>query len=134
MTRTREHAVATSTSTSTSTVRPVQAAAVLSVLVLLWQFFSAGRLMSGAVGDDGHGAGAIALHVTTGLLLLATALHGRRTRVWWPAALTGVTFLLTFLQAWLGSHGQIAAHVPVALVVTIGIVWVTAWAFWPANV
>jgi hypothetical protein len=130
MTRTREPAVAT----PTSTLRPVQAAAALSVLVLLWQFFSAGQVMTGGDGAGGHGAGAIALHVATGLLLLATVLHGRRTRVWWPAALSGVTFLLTFLQAWLGSHGEIAAHVPVALVVTIGIVWVTAWSFWPTDV
>ncbi|MGY1639582.1 hypothetical protein ACI782_00410 [Geodermatophilus sp. SYSU D00703] len=129
MTRTRDTAVAA----PTSTIRPVQAAAVLSVLVLLWQFSTAGQVMTGAAGTGGHGAGAIALHVATGLLLLTTALHGRRTRVWWPAALSGVTFLLTFLQAWLGSSGQIAAHVPVALVVTIGVVWVTAWAFWPSN-
>ncbi|MBB3083467.1 hypothetical protein [Geodermatophilus sabuli] len=130
MTRTREPAVAT----PTSTLRPVQAAAALSVLVLLWQFFSAGQVMTGGAGTGGHGAGAIALHVATGLLLLATVLHGRRTRVRWPAALSGVTFLLAFLQAWLGSHGEIAAHVPVALVVTIGIIWVTAWSFWPADV
>jgi hypothetical protein len=129
MTRTREPAVAT----PASTLRLVQAAAVLSVLVLLWQFFTAGRMISGTDALSGHGAGAIALHVSTALLLATTALHGRRTGQWWPAALTGVTFLLTFLQAWLGSSGQIAAHVPVALVVTIGIVWVTAWAFWPAN-
>ncbi|MGY1621304.1 hypothetical protein ACI789_03785 [Geodermatophilus sp. SYSU D00965] len=129
MTRTRDTAVAA----PTSTIRPVQAAAVLSVLVLLWQFFSAGQMITTGDGTGGHGVGAIALHVATGLLLLGTALHARRTRVWWPAALSGVTFLLTFLQAWLGSSGQIAAHVPVALLVTIGIVWVTAWAFWPAN-
>jgi hypothetical protein len=129
MTRTRDTAVAT----PTSTIRPVQGAAALSVLVLLWQFFTAGQVMTGAAGTGGHGAGAIALHVATGLLLLTTALYGRRTRVWWPAALSGVTFLLTFLQAWLGSSGQIAAHVPVALLVTIGVVWVTAWAFWPSN-
>ncbi|MGY1705894.1 hypothetical protein ACI79C_15115 [Geodermatophilus sp. SYSU D00697] len=129
MTRTRDTTVAA----PTSTIRPVQAAAALSVIVLLWQFFSAGQLMTGGTGGGGHGAGAIALHVSTGLLLLATGLHGRRTGVWWPAALSGATFLLTFLQAWLGSSGQIAAHVPVALLVSIGIVWTTAWAFWPAS-
>ncbi|MGY1632563.1 hypothetical protein ACI784_12740 [Geodermatophilus sp. SYSU D01186] len=130
MTRTRDNAVAR----QSSTIRLVQAAAVLSVLVLLWQFFTAGRMISGTDALSGHGTGAIALHVSTGLLLVATALHGRRTTQWWPAALTGVTFLLTFLQAWLGSHGQIALHVPVALVVAIGIVWVTSWSFWPANI
>jgi hypothetical protein len=129
MTRYRDTPVAT----RTSTIRPVQAAAVLSVLVLAWQFFTAGQVVTQATGPGAHGSGAIALHVATGLLLLATALYGRHTRVWWPAALSGVTFLLTFLQAWLGSHGMIAAHVPVALLVTIGVVWVTAWAFWPAH-
>jgi hypothetical protein len=129
MTRTRDTAVAP----QTSTLRFVQGAAVLSVLVLLWQFFTAGRMISGTDALSAHGGGAIALHVSTALLLAATALHGRRTGQWWPAALSGLVFLLTFLQAWLGSHGYIAAHVPVALVVTIGIVWVTSWAFWPAN-
>ena len=112
-----------------STLRPVQAAAVLSVLVLFWQFLSAGRMLVGEDAVGGHGAGAIALHVTTGLLLVATVLHGRRTRVWWPAALAAAVFVLTFVQAWLGSHDAVAVHVPLALVVTAGTVWLTAWSF-----
>ena len=124
MTRTRDTTVAA----PVSTLRPVQAAAVLSVLVLFWQFLSAGRML---VGEDavGHGAGAIALHVTTGLLLVATVLHGRRTRVWWPAALAAAVFVLTFVQAALGSSGSITTHVPLALVVTVGVVWLAAWSF-----
>jgi hypothetical protein len=129
MTRTRDNAVAT----PTSTTRPVQAAAVLSLLVLLWQFFTAGQMITREAGPGGHSVGALCMHVATLLLLLATVLYGRRTRVWWPAALSGAIFLLTFLQAWLGSHGPITAHVPVALLVTIGVVWVTAWAFSPAH-
>jgi hypothetical protein len=54
----------------------VQAAAALALLVLFWQFLSAGRIMVGEDATGGHGAGAIALHVTTGLLLAATVLHG----------------------------------------------------------
>ena len=84
------------------------------------------------VGEDalgGHGAGAIALHVTTGLLLGATVLHGRRTRVWWPAALAAAVFVLTFVQAALGSAGSIVTHVPLALVITVGTVWLAAWSF-----
>ena len=123
MTRTRDAAVAT----PVSTLRPVQAAALLSVLVLCWQFFSAGRLLVGEDALGGHGAGAIALHVTTALLLGATVLHGRRTRIWWPAGLSAVVFVLTFVQAWLGSHGGIALHVPLALVITVGTVWLGAW-------
>lgn len=125
MTRSRDTTVAA----HVSTLRPVQAAAVLSVLVLFWQFLSAGRMLVGEDAVGGHGAGAIALHVTTGLLLVATVLHGRRTRVWWPAGLAGAVFVLTFVQAWLGSHDGIAVHVPLALVITGGTVWLTAWSF-----
>ena len=112
-----------------STLRPVQAAAVLSVLVLFWQFLSAGRIVVGEDALGGHGAGAIALHVTTALLRGAAVLHGRRTRLWWPAALAAAVFVLTFVQAWLGSHDGIAVHVPLALVITLGTVWLAAWSF-----
>ena len=129
MTRTRDTTVAA----PVSTLRPVQAAAALSVLVLFWQFLSAGRIMMGEDAIGGHGAGAIALHGTTGLLLLATVLHGRRTRVWWPAALAAAVFVLTFVQAWLGSHGGITTHVPLAMVLTVGTVWLAAWSFRPPT-
>ena len=129
MTRTRDTTVAA----PLSTLRPVQAAAVLSVLVLFWQFLSAGRLLVGEDALGGHGAGAIALHVTTGLLLAATALHGRSTRVWWPAALAGAVFVLTFVQAALGSSGSITTHVPLALVLTVGTAWLAAWSFRPPS-
>ena len=125
MTRTRDTTVAA----PVSTLRPVQAAAALSVLVLLWQFLSAGRILVGEDAIGGHGAGAIALHATTGLLLAATVLLGRRTRVWWPAALAAAVFVLTFVQAALGSSGSITTHVPLALVVTVGVVWLAAWSF-----
>jgi hypothetical protein len=35
--------------------------------------------------------------------------------------------VLTFVQAALGSSGSIAAHVPLALVLTVGTVWLAAW-------
>lgn len=125
MTRTRDTTVAA----PVSTLRPVQAAAVLSVLVLFWQFLSAGRIIVGQDAVEGHGAGAIALHVTTGLLLAATVLHGRRTRVWWPAGLAAAVFVLTFVQAALGDSESITVHVPMALVLTVGVAWLTAWSF-----
>ena len=128
MTRTRE----TSLAAPASTIRPVQVAAALSLLVLFWQFLSAGRIMVGEDATGGHGAGAIALHVTTGLLLLAAVLHARRTRVWVPAALAAGDFVLTFVQAELGSSGSIATHVPLALVITVGTVWLAAWGLRPA--
>ena len=116
-----------------STIRLVQVTAALSLLVLLWQFLSAGRLLAGEDAIGGHGAGAIALHVTTGLLLATAVLHGRRTRVWWPAALAAVVFVLTFVQAALGSAGSLTTHVPLALVVTVGTVWLAAWSFRAPN-
>ncbi|HEX2072444.1 MAG TPA: hypothetical protein VHF92_01560 [Geodermatophilus sp.] len=112
-----------------STIRLVQAGAVLSLLVLLWQFVSAGRLLTGADALTGHGAGAIALHVATGLTLVATVLHVRRSAVRWPAVLAAAVFVLTFVQAYLGSSGAIATHVPGALALTVGVVWLAAWAF-----
>ena len=119
----------TTVAAPTSTIRPVQAAAALSLLVLSWQFLSAGRLMAGEDALGSHGAGAIALHAATGLLLLATGVHARRTRVWWPAVLAAAVFVLTFAQAWLGSHGGITVHIPLAMVLTVGTVWLAAWAF-----
>ncbi|MDP9431033.1 MAG: hypothetical protein M3Q47_20205 [Actinomycetota bacterium] len=125
MTRTRD----TTRAGPLLTTRLVQAAAALSLLVLFWQFLSAGRMMVGEDAVGGHGAGAIALHVATGQLLGATALHARRTRVWWLAAPAAGVFALTFLQAWLGSHGGIAVHIPLAMVLTVGSVWLAAWSF-----
>jgi hypothetical protein len=37
-------------------------------------------------------------------------------------------FVAGFVQAALGSAGNMAAHVPGALVLVVGTVWVTAWA------
>jgi hypothetical protein len=114
-----------------STLRVVQAGAALSVLVLLWQFLTAGRLVDLGEALGGHQVGSIGLHVTTGILLVGTVLHGRATRTWWPAAVAAATFLLTFLQAYLGSNGDIDLHVPLALLLTVGVVWLATWAFRP---
>ncbi|MGY1711538.1 hypothetical protein ACI8AC_18725 [Geodermatophilus sp. SYSU D00758] len=114
-------------------LRPLQAAGVLSVLVLGWQFVTAGRMLGGADVLTGHGVGAVALHVSTGLLLAAAALHGRATGTWWPAVVSGAVFLLTFVQAAIGSAGDMAVHVPLALLLAVGTAWVTAWAFRPVG-
>jgi hypothetical protein len=114
---------------SASTVRAVQAAAVLSVLALLWQFASAGRLLSGSDALGVHKAGAYAVHVTTFLLVVATFLHARAGGARWPVVVSAVVFVATFVQAALGHAQNLSAHVPGALALTVGIVWVTAWAF-----
>jgi hypothetical protein len=129
MSRTREIAVGD----TSQTIRLLQVGTALSLLVMLWQFVSAGQIMSGADATGRHGAGAIALHLVTGLTLAATVLHARRSGTWWPVGLAAVVFVLTFIQAGLGSSGTVAVHVPLALGITAGVVWLTAWAFLPAT-
>jgi hypothetical protein len=117
---------------SAGTIRAVQAGAALSVVVLLVQFVTAGQMLADDSGArDGHGAGAIALHVVGLLLVVATALHARAGGARWPLVVSAAVFVAGFVQAALGDAGAMGAHVPGALVLTVGTVWVTAWAFTP---
>ena len=112
-----------------ATIRAVQVAAVLSVVTLLWQFSTAGRYLSQGTGYDLHKYGALAVHGATALLVAATFLHWRAGGPRWPVVLSALVFAFTFVQAALGHAQNLSAHVPGALVVTVGTVWVTAWAF-----
>jgi uncharacterized membrane protein len=115
---------------SAGTVRAVQAGAALSVVVLLFQFVTAGQMLSENSGArDGHGAGAIALHVVGLLLVVATLLHARAGGARWPVVVSAAVFVAGFVQAAVGDGGNMAAHVPGSLVLAVGTVWVTAWAF-----
>jgi hypothetical protein len=114
--------------------RAVQVTALLAVVVLVWQFVTAGMLLPRGGPLDLHAAGAIALHVASGLLAIAAVLHGRAARgPWWPAVVAVVVFVLGFVQAYAGEHGNMALHVPCALVLTLGTVWVAAWSFTPGR-
>lgn len=132
------HTASTSTATRArrsvaSPLIAVQVTAVLAVLVLAWQFVTAGQLLPRGGPVALHGGGAIVLHVVTGLLTIAAILRARVGRgPWWPAVVSAGVFALTFVQAWLGEHGLLAFHVPCALLLTLGAVWVTAWSFSPA--
>lgn len=104
---------------------------MLSLVSLAFQFVTAGELVahSGA-SPDVHGGGAIVLHVITGLTTLAAAMHWRkRHTAVWPALVAGLVFVFSFVQAALGDIGAMWAHVPGALVLTVGAVWVAAWSF-----
>jgi hypothetical protein len=114
---------------SASSIRAVQTTAVLSLLVLLCQFVTAGRILSKAHTAGLHGAGAIALHVITGLLVLATLLHARAGGARWPVVVSAAVFVASFVQAAIGDAGNMKLHVPGALLLVVGTVWVTAWAF-----
>lgn len=98
----------------------------LAVLVVLWQFVTAGQLLpkesSGAL--TAHQAGAIVLHVTSGLAAVAAVLLWRRGAVGIRlAALAVVVFAFTFVQAALGGYQTLYVHVPGAMLLTTGVVW-----------
>ena len=114
---------------SAGTIRAVQAGAALSVVVLLWQFITAGQMLSENGARDGHGAGAIALHVVGLLLVVATLLHARAGGARWPVVVAAAVFVAGFVQAAVGDGGNMAAHVPGSRVLAVGTAWVTAWAF-----
>ncbi|GAB3521058.1 hypothetical protein [Arthrobacter monumenti] len=117
---------------ATASLRALQVTAAVSLLALIYQFITAGNIFSGSIAAlDLHGAGAIAMHVIFGLATVAAAAAHWRIRhaPLWPAIVTAVVFLLSFVQAYLGSGGTLWAHVPGALVLTIGVVWATSWSF-----
>ncbi|MBB3676825.1 hypothetical protein [Modestobacter versicolor] len=110
-------------------VRAAQVGAVASVLALLWQFATAGQLLSQEDAMGGHATGAVVLHVANAVLLVATVLHVRAGGARWPAVLAAAVFAAGFVQAAIGDAGNMGAHVPGALVLSVGTVWLTAWAF-----
>lgn len=109
----------------------LQVTAIASLLSLAFQFLTAGELVSHPhASPDVHGGGAIILHVLTGLTTLAAGMHWRKRGTSpWPTVVAALVFVLSFVQAEIGDSGVMWAHVPGALVLTVGAVWVAAWAF-----
>ena len=109
-------------------VLALRSLAVASVAVLAWQFVTAAGLLTG--GDVGpHGTGAIVLHVVTGLTTLAAVWLGAVRGPWWPAVLAAAVFAFTFVQASFGEISGLSVHVPGAMALTVGSVWLAAWGF-----
>lgn len=106
-------------------------AALLQTAMLAWEFATAGRLVSADLTVlPLHSWGAIVLHVTAGgQALAAIALWRPGGGPYWPGVVSVVTFALGFVQASLGSSGNIAAHVPTALTLVILVVWVLSWSW-----
>ena len=105
--------------------------AVASLLVLVYQFATAGQiLVESQSAELLHWIGSYAVHVLFGLLALAAAAHWwlRRVTVW-PTVVAALVFVLSFVQAYFGHAGALGWHVPVALGLTVGTVWVAAWSF-----
>src|SRR3954453_20292897 len=102
--------VMTHTATGRRTGAPALATALralslLSVVVLAWQFVTAGSLV-GPGGSEGaeelHASGAIALHVVSGLTAIAAVLVWRAGAALWPPVVAALVFVLSFVQASLG--------------------------------
>lgn len=109
----------------------VRVLAVLTVVNLLVQFLTAGELVtrggSEAV-EPIHAGGAIVLHVLSGLTALAALAYWRlRGAPSWPGLVAAAVFVLSFVQAWFGSGRTLYIHVPGAMILTVGAVWVAAW-------
>ncbi|MHC1562968.1 hypothetical protein ACR9E3_28750 [Actinomycetospora sp. C-140] len=126
--------------THTATARPTSAPAVtalrvlsvLTVVVLLWQFVTAGSLLGpqGSEAAEGlHATGAIVLHVVSGLAMIAAALVWRGGAALWPTVVAALVFVLSFVQAYFGSGATLAVHVPGAMILTLGATLLAVWSF-----
>ncbi len=102
--------------------------ALATVAVVVVLFGTAGALVQAGELKNIHGAAAIVLHVVTGGLMVALAgLAYSRQRGWWAAAVAGVIFAFSFVQAALGEGPTLGVHVPGSLVIVAGTIWLTVW-------
>src|ERR1700712_3251372 len=114
--------------TSDPLLTAVRVLAVLTVVNLLWQYVTAGQLFPRGGPEELHSAGAVVLHVLSGLTALAALAYWRlRGAPLWPGVLAAVVFVLSFVQAYYGDRSTLYIHVPGAMILTIGAVWVAAW-------
>jgi len=119
-----------STERSPGLVTAFRVLAALTLVSLAFQFITAGQLFPEGGPEEVHAGGAIALHILSGLTAVAAVLLWRRGAVAaWLAGMATLVFALTFVQAALGGRETLWAHVPGAVVLTIGATWVAARAF-----
>lgn len=123
---------ATRRSTAAPAVTALRVLAVLTAVVLAWQFVTAGSLVGPGEAEGAealHATGAIVLHVVSGLTTIAAALVWRAGAALWPVIVAALVFVLSFVQAYLGEGATLWIHVPGAMVLTLGAVLVAAWSF-----
>ena len=105
--------------------RAFQVLAGLAVVNVLVQFVTAGQLFPNGGPEETHAAGAIVLHVLSGLAAVAAVLLWRQQQLGVRAmVLAVVVFGYTFLQAYWGGYDTLWIHVPGAMLLTVGVVWV----------
>lgn len=125
--------MAQSTTTTSTTVagtgatpllRTLQVSAALSVLTVAFQFVTAGQLFPSGGPQELHAAGAIVLHVVSGVAAIAAFFLWRQGRISLGlAALAVIVFGYTFIQAAIGGYHTLYVHVPGAMLLTAGVVW-----------
>ena len=123
-----------STTNASGVLRALQVTAALTVLNILVQFLTAGQLLAqNEAAESLHAGGAIVLHVISALTTVAAFLYYRATRgPLWPTILSAVVLVAGFVQAYIGDEGVMSVHVPLAMLLTLGAVWVLVWAVGPA--
>lgn len=115
---------ASSTATPTRLLRALQVFAGLSALNVLFQFITAGQLFPSGGPQGLHAAGAIVLHVFSGVAAICAFFLWRQNRITLGlAALAAVVFVYTFIQAAIGGYDTLYIHVPGAMLLTAGVVW-----------
>lgn len=119
-------------SAPTTLVRVLQGATVLTALNVLVQFITAGQLFPRGGPEELHAGGAITLHVFSGVAALAAIVLWRKghTTVTLPVLAT-VVFLATIAQAAVGGRDTLWVHIPGAMVLTAGVVWLLVSVFRP---
>ena len=114
----------TTTTTTTGLVRGVQAFAALSVLTVLFQFITAGQLFPQGGPAGAHAAGAIVLHVVSGVAAVLAVIGWRRGQLSLRlTVLAVVVFAYSLLQAAWGGRSSLWIHIPGAMVMAAGVVW-----------
>ncbi|MGH3671366.1 MAG: hypothetical protein ACRDSH_12135, partial [Pseudonocardiaceae bacterium] len=109
---------------------------LLSVLNILFQGATAGRILMGNGGALGlHEAGAIALHILTGLTMIAAGQHWRSSRgAIWPTIIAAIVFIASFVQAAFGTQQTLYVHVPLAFVLLLGATLTLAWSWFGITI
>jgi hypothetical protein len=134
VTTTKDHSPSPSTTTAaTTSLRTFQVMATLSVVVVFYQFLTAGQLLPQEPAKSLvtlHAAGAYGVHVFTFLTAAAAFWHYRRSGgPLWPTVLATGVLLVGFVQAYYGNRNTLYIHIPGAMLLTAGVVWIMVWSF-----
>lgn len=110
-------------------VTVVRACTGLTLLVILYMGATAGEIFT--VAQPWlmlHGAGAIVLHVLTGVTVVAVFLVQRASGgSLTPVIVAAAIFVATFLQALAGTIATLWIHFPFAVLITLATAWVHLW-------